>query len=296
MRDRQLILDGQVIHLREWGAVGLPRLVMLHGFPEYGAAWDDLAPLLADRFHCIAPDQRGYGQSAAPEEVSAYKARHLVADMAALIGALDAEAPQTAPLTVLGHDWGAAVAYGLAIARPDLVARLVILNGVHPGPFQRALNRGGAQAAASQYFHALRRDGAEEHLAADGYARLLGLFGHAMDMSWLSGARRARYLAEWSRPGRLRGMLNWYRASPIVVPEPGRTADASVPGPDHLPVTMPHLLIWGEADTALLPEATEGLEAYCTDLTRVTIPGADHWLIHQQPQRIARILRDWLPG
>jgi len=280
-------LDGHPFHIRRWGDPSLPRLLLLHGFPEYGGAWGDLAPLLAERFHCIAPDQRGYGQSWAPEAVSDYAAGKLVGDMVALIG--------DGPVTVLGHDWGAAVAYGLAMFHPALVDRLIIMNGVHPVPFQRALAAGGAQTAASQYIHVLRAEGSEDRFAADGFAKLLTLFSANMDLSWLSGETRQAYLTEWAREGRLRGMINWYRASPLAVAQPGVPL-AGLPAlpVDRLQVRCPHLLIWGTEDRALLPEATEGLEAFAADLTRVEIAGADHWLHHQQPAAVAQAILGWL--
>lgn len=286
MRQATWLLNGRRFHVRSWGDPGLPVLLMLHGFPEYGGAWADLAPLLAHRFHCIAPDQRGYGQSWAPEGVGQYAVSELVADMAALIGHTGG------PVAVLGHDWGAAVAYGLAMFRPELVSRLIIANGVHPVPFQRALAAGGAQAAASRYIAFLRRDGSEDILSADDFARLLDLFSANMDLGWLTGARRDAYKVAWT--GRLKTMIHWYRASPLKLAEPGRPLTGLPELPrDRLTVRCPHLLIWGENDTALLPEATEGLEDFAPDLTRVTIPGADHWLHHQKPQEVARAILDW---
>ena len=281
-------LDGHPFFLRRWGDAGLPVLLMLHGFPEYGGAWSDLAPLLSHRFHCIAPDQRGYGQSWAPEGVENYAISALVGDMAALIGQVGA------PVTVLGHDWGAAVAYGLAMFRPDLVSRLIVANGVHPVPFQRALAAGGAQSEASQYILTLRRDGSETRLAANDFEKLLALFSAKMDLSWLTPDRLAEYKAEWARGGRLKTMIHWYRASPLRVAAPGAAlADLPSMPLDRLRVHCPHLLIWGENDTALLPEATEGLETFASDLTRVTIPDTDHWLIHQDPQAVAKAILDW---
>lgn len=279
-------LNGHDFFVREWGDEGLPKLLMLHGFPEYGGAWTDLAERLCARFHCIAPDQRGYGRSDAPGEVSAYTTSALVADMAALIG--------DQPLIVLGHDWGAAVAYGLAMFRPDLVERLIIMNGVHPVPFQRAMAAGGAQTAASQYIHFLRREGSEENLAKDDFAKLISLFSANMDLSWLKGETLEAYKTEWGRPGRLRGMINWYRASPLQVAEPGvPITDLPELPIDRLQVSCPHLLIWGANDTALLPEATEGLEDFAPDLTRVNIAGADHWLHHQKPDEVAEVILNW---
>ena len=280
-------LGGQPFFVRRWGAPDLPHLLLLHGFPEYGGAWVDLAPRLAHRFHVIAPDQRGYGQSWAPQEVSAMRMGGLVSDLVHLLA--------EKPAIVMGHDWGAATAYGLAMARPDLVDRLVIANGVHPVPFQRALAAGGAQTEASQYIHYLRAEGSEERLAKNGFAGLLKLFSAKMDLSWLTADRLPEYQTEWSRPGRLRAMINWYRASPLIVPKPGETAAMPDLPLDRLKVHCPHLLIWGERDTALLPEATEDLEAFAPKLTRLSLPDVDHWLIHQAPDEIARLMLDWLP-
>tara|TARA_R110002049_G_scaffold23781_6_gene84746 strand:- start:136037 stop:136927 length:891 start_codon:yes stop_codon:yes gene_type:complete len=279
-------MNDQHIFVRHWGDEALPKLLMLHGFPEYGGAWADLAPLLCHRFHCIAPDQRGYGQSSAPEGVAPYAMGHLVADMAALIG--------DAPLTVLAHDWGASVGYALAMFRPDLVTRLIILNGVHPVPFQRAMAAGAAQTAASQYITALRRDGSENHLAQNGFAGLLALFSANMDLGWLTPDRLRAYRTEWARPGRLCAMINWYRASPLRVADPGVPITDLPDYPvEKLQIRCPHLLIWGADDTALLPESTENLESFAPDLTRVQIAGADHWLHHQKPKEVARAILDW---
>lgn len=291
MQSTFIDLNGHPFFLRRWGDSSLPPLLMLHGFPEYGGAWSELAPSLAQSFHCIAPDQRGYGQSWAPDAVGQYAASELVGDMAALIAEIGG------PVTVLGHDWGAAVAYGLAMFRPELVDRLIIANGVHPVPFQRALAAGGAQSAASQYIPWLRREGSERALAADDFEKLLALFSAHMDLGWLSGEKLAAYKTEWGRPGRLKTMVHWYRASPLKVAEPGQPiTDLPALPLDRLRVPMPHLLIWGEGDTALLPEASEGLEAFAPLLTRVTIADADHWLHHQQPEAVARAILDWVNG
>ncbi len=280
-------INGNPILTRHWGHKDAPKLLMLHGFPEYSVAWADLAPLLAERFHCIAPDQRGYGQSWRPTEVEHYKTSHLVSDMAALIG--------TEPVILLGHDWGASVAYALAIGRPELVSKLIIMNGVHPAPFQRELAKGGPQTDASQYIHFLRREGSQDILAADDFAKLMGLFSAHMDMDWLQGDTLAGYKAAWRDAAGLRGMINWYRASPLRLGQTGEAIeDALVFDPARLQVRCPHLLIWGENDTALLPASTEGLEDYAPALTRVAIKGADHWLHHQKPQEVADAILGWL--
>ena len=118
----------------------------------------------------------------------------------------------------------------------------------------------------------------------------LALFSAHMDLGWMTPARLAAYKQEWSRPGRLNAMINWYRASPLVVPKPGEPVPeaplASAP-PEKFVVPMPHLLIWGAADQALRPPSHDGLEAFAPHLHRVEIAGADHWLIHTHAERIA---------
>ena len=288
-RPRFVDLNGHSFHYFEWGREGAPVLLFLHGFPEYGGAWSEVAERLADSYHCIAPDQRGFGQSWAPPEVEAYEMRELVGDMAALIGTLGRK------VTVIGHDWGAAVAYGLAMFRPELVSGLIIINGVHPAPFQRELAAGGAQTSASQYIRFLRAEGSEDKLSADDFGGLMKLFSAKMDLSWLSGERLKLYKAEWSRPGRLKAMINWYRASPLQVALPGEPlSDVPALRKDRLQVRCPHLLIWGDNDTALLPACIEGLGEYAADLTVEHVAGADHWICHQKPDLVAGLIRSWL--
>ncbi len=290
MQTETVTLNGNPFFLRRWGDPSKPVLLLLHGFPEYSGAWAELAPYLTDHFHCVAPDQRGFGRSHAPEGVDQYHIRHLSADMAALIDHLGGR------VTLMGHDWGASVAYALAFGYADKIDRLIIANGVHPLLFQRELAKGGAQSAASQYFHHLRAPGADASFAADNYAKLLRFFSANMELGWLDEARKADYLAAWSvGGGRLQTMCNWYRATPLQVAAPGQPiTDLPEYPPEAFTVRCPHLLIWGDGDTALLPETTHGLERYAPDLTRVAVPGGDHWLCHQYPEQVAGAILTWM--
>ena len=294
MQTHTLSLNGHDFFARSWGQPHLPKLILLHGFPEYSGAWDDLAPELSGMFHCIAPDQRGYGQSWAPSDVGEYTLSKLVSDIVALINTDLVGGGQVA---VMGHDWGASVAYGIAMFHPEHVNRLIIANGVHPIPFQRELAKGGAQSEASQYINFIKSNTSPETLAADDFAKMTRLFSAEMDNSWLIGERLEAYKTEWGREGRLRGMTNWYRASPLKV------ADVGVPidGPPALPleklkVHCDHLLIWGMNDTALLPQTTQELEDHCAQLKRVEIEEADHWILHQKPVEVADAIIDWVIG
>lgn len=280
-------------HVATAGEPSSPMLLFLHGFPEYSGAWEEMFARLSSEFFCVAPDQRGYGRSAKPAGVRAYAGGKLAADAAVILTRF---APRAR--AVVGHDWGASVAYALSFARPELMERLVIMNGAHPIPFQKALAAGGAQSAASQYFHDLRAEGAEAIFAADDYARLAAIFAKGMDMAWLhgDGDRLDAYRDAWARPGALAAMLNWYRATPLQVADPGKpipSEELSPLDPERLRVKPPHLLIWGMGDNALLPEATAGLEALCDDLRRVEVAGADHWLHHQKPDEVAGLIADF---
>jgi pimeloyl-ACP methyl ester carboxylesterase len=164
------------------GDADAPLILFLHGFPEYSGAWEEVLPAFADRFHAVAPDQRGYALSGKPVGLEADRIKQLPRDVLALADRLSPDRP----FSIVAHDWGASVAYATAIAAPRRVARLVVLNGVHPGPFQRALAEAEAQRAARAYMHELRHPQAEERLSANRYEKLLGMLSRLGPQPWLS--------------------------------------------------------------------------------------------------------------
>ncbi len=275
------------------GPENAPLLLCLHGFPEYRAAWADVAARLRDRFRIVRPDQRGYGESDKPGGVVAYRTKLLAQDM---FGLMEAIAPGAA-FFLAGHDWGASVAYAMAFAKPELIDRLVIVNGPHPVTFQRAIIEDPAQRKASAYIPKLKAEGAEERLAEDDYARLLNMMEGFSACPFMDDDKRAAYRAAWSRPGALTAMLNWYRTSPVVVPAEGEKPD-EVPllqiDPEAVRVRMPHLVIWGEEDAALRPSVLEGLGDHVDDLRKVFVPGAGHWVLHEKPQKVAELMEAFL--
>jgi epoxide hydrolase 4 len=294
VRRTKLNVNGIELDVRAMGDPGAPLLLFLHGFPEHAGGWDDILPAFADRYHAVAPNQRGYGLSSKPEGVEAYRIKHLVRDMLALTEQLSPDRP----FKLVAHDWGASVGYALAIAAPRRVEKLAITNGVHPGPFQRALIESEAQRAASAYIHYLRDPRAEERLSANNYEKLMGMLTRFGEQAWLTPEKRAAYLEAWSQPGALTGMLNWYRATPLVVPKPGEPLDVDkLPklDPAQLRVRMPHLLIWGMQDPALLPVTHTTLAEYCDHPVELReIEGADHWVIHQRREEVIGHLQRFL--
>jgi epoxide hydrolase 4 len=292
MRHDTVHVNGIDLHVRAVGDAHARLVLFLHGFPEYSGAWDDVLPAFPSML-AVAPDQRGYALSSKPEGLDAYRIKHLVRDILALG---DHYSPQR-PFALVAHDWGASVGYATAIAAPSRISKLAVINGVHPGPFQRALLEDDAQRAASAYIHYLRDPMAEERLSANNFEKLLGMLTRFGPQPWLTPEKRAGYLEAWSQPGALTGMLNWYRATPIVVPKPGETVEeANVPklDPAQLRVRMPHLLIWGMGDRALLPVTRATLPDYCDDLTVREIEDADHWIVHQKTDEVNGLIRRFL--
>ncbi|MDB5963811.1 MAG: alpha/beta hydrolase [Polaromonas sp.] len=304
LRDHTLA-HGITLSCREAGAdrgQGRPVLMFLHGFPEAAFVWDELLAHFSRPEHggyrCIAPNLRGFERSSAPADVASYRPKHLVQDIAALIEA------EGAPLHgLIAHDWGGAVAWNLAAARPELIKQLAIINSPHPGIFLRELQHSPAQQAASAYMNFLIRPDAEALLAADDYRRLWALFSNMGALggphAWLTDDVRARYREVWAHG--LTGALNYYRASPLRPPRPGPPhhdpAAAGVTIPRQLlDVCMRTLVVWGMDDLALPPALLDGLEEYVPQMELKTIEGATHWIVHEQPTLVAALLQKFFGG
>jgi pimeloyl-ACP methyl ester carboxylesterase len=271
--------------------------MFLHGFPEAAFVWDALLEHFAKPEHggyrCVAPNLRGYEKSSAPADVSAYRAKHLVQDIAALIAL---ESPQAPLACLIAHDWGGAVAWNLANQQPTLLQRLAIINSPHPGTFLRELQTNPAQQAASAYMNFLIRPDAEQLLAEDDYRRLWEFFSNmgAVDgpHAWLTERVKAQYRTVWQQG--LTGGVNYYRASPLRPPRPEDPAAANLQLPhDMLTVQRPTCVIWAMQDIALPPSLIDGLDAYIPNLTLHRVAQGTHWLVHEQPELVARYLEDF---
>jgi pimeloyl-ACP methyl ester carboxylesterase len=267
------------------------RVMLLHGFPEAAFAWDEVGALLAQArpaLSLVAPNLRGYPGSSAPQEMAAYRARHLVEDLAAAVQALGA------PLDLLvAHDWGGALAWALAAHRPELLRRLLIVNAPHPGSFLRALRDDPQQQAASAYMNFLCRPDAAALLAEQGWRRLWRFFGDAP--AWLTPPRRAAYEKSWALG--LEGPLNYYRASPLRPPVAGDDAVLRLELPDAaITVPVPTTVLWGERDAALRPSLLDGLSRWVPRLQVQRVPEGSHWLVHEQPALLAQAVLDALPA
>ncbi len=207
-----------------------PPIILLHGFPESHRTWRDIVPDLARDHFVLAPDQRGFAGSSKPEGVENYTADKPVADLLALADWFGIDR-----FTLVGHDWGGAIAWMAALQHPDRVARLVIVNAPHPLVFQRSLFDDAEQRQASQYVTAFRNLGFEQFVERMGYEAFFDTsFARHVDVSKL-GDERQVYIDQWRQPGTLTTMLNWYRSSAIIVPAP----DENPPRPPFIDAPSP---------------------------------------------------------
>ena len=250
-----------------------PPVLLLHGFPDSSAVWrHQVSALVAAGFRPIAPDLRGFGASDRPEGVDAYRVTRSVADVVAILDELGLERAH-----VVGHDWGAGLAWVLAALVPDRVDRLVVLSVGHPNT---GLDPTVEQREKSWYMLLFEREGdAEELLSRDDWR---------LAREWMRGGGDAdRYLADLARPGALTAALNWYRANPLV-----RFQLAGRPLP---PVAAPTLGIWSTGDRYLLEDGMVRSAEHVTGPWRYErIEGASHWLQLDAPERVNELLVEFL--
>lgn len=284
--ERFVQANGVRLHVVEAGPEAGPAVVLLHGFPELWYGWRrQIGPLAEAGFRVIVPDQRGYGTSEKPAGIAAYRIDALAADVTGLLDALG-----LARASLVGHDWGAAVAWWLALAHPERLLRLGILNVPHPAVMRRHLTSSPRQMLRSWYAFFFQVPGLPERfLARDGFANLARA---------VRGGRRgtctdedlAVYREAWSQPGALTAMVNWYRAAL-------RSAGARLP---RLRVGVETLVLWGARDRFLGREMAAASAALCDHGRLEMFERATHWLQHDEADavndRLARFLVGGLAG
>jgi pimeloyl-ACP methyl ester carboxylesterase len=283
-------VNGITLHYATEGAGKL--ILFLHGFPEFWYAWKAQLDEFGKDHQAVAPDLRGFNLSSKPADAAQYKARILIEDVRGLIEQLGHRR-----CILVAHDWGGALAWGLAAAYPQYVEKLIIINSPHPATFARELLHNQQQQAASEYMNLFRTDAAEEVLAADNFARLFAAYRTWGGEPWMMEQDRAAYLQAWSQPGALTGGLNYYRATPVHPPQSAadREALAAIAAAARrFTVTVPTLVIWGERDSALLPCLLDGLADYVSKLTIQRIPDASHWVVHEKPDQVNRLIRAFI--
>jgi len=271
-------------------------ILFLHGFPEFWYTWkNQLAEFGKDHF-AIAPDMRGYNLSDKPKGLDPYKQNILVEDIRAFIEHLGYK-----KLILVGHDWGGFVAWNFAIAYPDYLEKLIIINIPHPAIFERELISNPAQQKASRYINILQNRLAEKFVSAFRYQIMFRCVFREMTQKGLfTPEDKKAYIEAWSQPGALTASINYYRAAHVKpsASQPKRPISVSVnmfgDDPNLLQVKVPTLIIWGEKDRYLLEGNLKGVEQFVPDLTIKRIPDGSHWVIHEKPELVNSYIRQFI--
>lgn len=255
-----------------------PLLLLLHGFPEYWGAWRrSIGPLVAAGWRVAMPDQRGYGASSKPRGAAAYLLEVLADDVLDLADHFGAQR-----FSLVGHDWGGMVAWHVAARNSSTVDRLCILNAPHPVNVMGYALTHPLQMVKSAYvgfFHLPLLP--EAVLSANNFAVLAASLTQSSRNGTFGASDLAEYREAWAMPGALRAMLDWYRAMPMGKPSPQK-------------ITAPVQILWGDKDAALQSALAEAALPYCENAGVVHLPGASHWLHHEEPAEVNSLLVEFL--
>lgn len=291
---RVTLANGIELDVVDTGPRDGPVLIFLHGFPDSHRTWRHQIAHLSDRYRCIAPDQRGYRGSSKPVGVENYTPDKLIGDVFQLADALG-----VGTFTIVGHDWGGAIAWGGAIMGQlnGRVTRAVVMNAPHPTIFPKLLYTNRQQRQASQYFRVFRdpaSDALVEQFGLGGV--LLKAFGEMPENPKMDPAERAALMEDYSNREASIAMLNWYRASPMEVLD--MDAPYEIPAgwtPPALPkLTIPTLVVWAMDDIALPAANLDGLDEVIEDLTLVKVPGCGHFVQWEAPDEVNTALDGFL--
>jgi len=261
-----------------------PLVILLHGFPETSYAWrHQVAPLAEAGFRVLAPDQRGYGNSDKPAGVSAYQLNALALDVIGL-----AQAVGRQQFSVVGHDWGGVVAWHLAMHHAVHIERAAILNAPHPATLLRYTLRNPLQLFKSAYVGLFQLPFAPElMLRANNYQAMAWALKASSRPGTFKPEDITIYRQAWAQPGALTTMLNWYRALPLPT---------AAKAPARIPATLPIKILWGDRDTALERGLAEEAVTWCDNAEAIHLPGATHWLHHEESELVNAQLLEFLEG
>lgn len=273
MQTVRIDCDGVGLDVRVAGPDDGPPVLLLHGFPEFWYGWHrQVAPLAAAGCRVLVPDQRGYGTSDKPRGVAPYGLDRLAADAATV-----ARRGAGRAVHLVGHDWGGLVAWWTAVAHPDCVASLTILNAPHPQAFRRYLAGHPSQRRRSRYIAFFQLPWLPEAvLGAGDCRRLRETLVRTSRPGTFTEADLARYVEAWQQPGALTGMLNWYRGLRRARPAERREAR----------VHVRTRILWGTRDRFLEAGLADASLQLCDRGDTRLFEGASHWLQHERPGEI----------
>ncbi|WP_375437559.1 alpha/beta fold hydrolase [uncultured Hymenobacter sp.] len=265
------VVNGLTLHVVEAGPVDGSLLILLHGFPEFWWAWrHQITPFAEAGYRVVVPDLRGYNQSEAPEEVSAYRLDRLVADVLALADHYEAER-----FYLVGHDWGGIIAWGVGASHSDRLRRLVVMDAPHPDLWAEQAFTHPTQALRSTYVAVFQLPWLPETaLSALDFAGLRAMVESTARADAFKPGELEQYIQAWDQ-GSLTAMLNYYRA----LREREKPAQPTR-------IQVPTLVLWGEHDSFLEHHVAYAARDLCDHGHLVIIEGATHWLHLEEPARV----------
>lgn len=269
---QKITVNGIQLNLVSAGKKDAPLIILLHGFPECWLSWKEQIQPLADAGYRVwAPDQRGYNLSDKPIGIDAYRIDILAEDVEALRIAAGVE-----QFHLVGHDWGAAVAWWYGLHYGDRLRSLTAINVPHPVVFKRTLSSSPRQLLKSWYMFFFQLPKVPEFmLRLANFNRLAKGLKDSSNKGAFDNNLMAGLKESWQQPGALTGMLNWYRAA---IRRPVK--------PDNLRITTPTRILWGVNDIALTPEMASASQDFCDQVELTYYPDATHWLTHDLPDTV----------
>jgi epoxide hydrolase 4 len=264
-----------------------PLIVFLHGFPEFWYSWRHQIPFFSKHFKVVVPDMRGYGETERPTKINEYRIEKLVTDIVELIHSLGQE-----KATIVGHDWGGAIAWSIAMMAPGIVEKLIIMDAPHPAVFQKNAFRNYEQMQKSWYiFFFLLQNVPENILSRNNFELLKYVFEISIKRKKKFTQRDIEgYVSSWSKEGGITGGINYYRSN--LNAEFWGSLDQSIPFPK---IKSPTLQIWGEEDLFLGKELTEGTNEFVdAPFSLKIIPNCGHWIQQEAPEEVNQTIDEFL--
>ncbi|HTO41282.1 MAG TPA: alpha/beta hydrolase [Rhizomicrobium sp.] len=281
MRFSHIAVNGIRLHVAEAGPPNGPLVILLHGFPEFWYGWRaQIGPLAEAGYHVVVPDQRGYNLSDKPKGIAAYDLDHLAADVVALAGHYGHET-----FALVGHDWGAIVAWWTAQTYPQCVERVLTAGASHPAVWADAFRNNPRQRRKSYYVRLFQIPWLPEAaMRSRNFKLLADAISDTAVPGTVSEADLARYREAWGQPGALTATVNWYRA----------VRQRTLLPPTSYRIRVPAMMIWGMRDRYGEPELAAASIAMCDQGELVRFDNATHWVQHDEPERFTALLLEFL--
>jgi pimeloyl-ACP methyl ester carboxylesterase len=252
-------------------------IFLLHGFPDFWYGWKNVISGLKDEFKLIVPDTRGINLSDKPESIDNYKIDILIEDVKALATKLNID-----KFTLVGHDWGGAIAWAFGSKYPKLLKKLIIINAPHPALFRKKIEKNAKQRRSSGYIFQLLKPGGEQSLLKNDMMGLkAAVFGTTKKKDAFTEEDKQKYIESWSRPNSILCGVNYYRANRRIEQSSGI-------------IDVPTLVIHGMKDNFVRAIVLEGLPEYVKKLKIVKAENSSHWVMHDDPELVISSIRDFL--